>query len=1171
MFYNGVQGTQIGGIGTGEGNIISGNTSSGVIIDGNGLSSTTNNIIQANIIGLNAAGTATLGNGDSGIRIFNALGANMIGGTTAAARNVISGNDDGIYVQQADGITIQGNYIGTDVTGLIDLGNNDRGIQLESGANNTIIGGTTASARNVISGNNNDGIIISDGGNPGIGTTGTVIQGNYIGVGSDGTTAVGNGTHGVRVTTESGNLIGGTAVGAGNVIAHNGGDGVHLQNSTADDNPILGNSIYANNGEGIDLGGNGVTANDSNDGDSGANGLQNFPVLSQADLSGANLTLSGTLDTDGPNTQYRIEFFGNTSGTQDATHGEGRFYLGSTTVTSNGSGDAAFSGVVLSGVTLAAGDFVTATATKIDDPGQVGVDDQLAYGPTSEFAANVSIQPGNSDPIVTFGGGNVVYVENDPAIFIDAIATVTDPDLSDFDGGVLTISITSNASGDDRIRINNEGMGAGQIGMTTGPNEVYYGGALIGSWSGNGVPLSITFNATADATAVEAVLQNIMFENVSDQPSTLTRTVQFQLTDGDGGTSTAITKDIDITATNDAPTFATANSTPTFNENGGAVSLFSGTSVDAIETGDLIDTVVLTVDAIANGNNEMLVIDGQNIELTHLNNETTTTGGYDVSVAVAGNTATVTITKIGGFTAAAAEALVDGLAYNNTSDDPQGAVRLITLTSIKDDGGTANGGSDTSGIGIASLVTITPANDAPTITDGFAEGLPGTDEDSVSAGTSVTSIVNNAGWNDPDAGALRGMAITSITGSGSWQYSTDAVTWTSFGSVSATSALLLDASTQVRFVGDGINGEVASFNFRAWDMTTDAASTNAAPSYADPGAGGGTAAYSTESATANITVTSVNDEQMLSTNAGATVFEGSTGNVITTAMLEATDVDNPPGQLTYTLSSIPTNGLLRRSGVNLLVSSTFTQADIDAGIITYLHDDSETTSDSFSFTVDDGAGITSSGTFNISVTPVNDNSTTAISDTDATTNVTLENASIGTTLGVTAFADDADAGDNVTYSLDDNDGGRFTIDANTGVVTVAGTIDRETDGASRSITVRATSTDTTFTTRMFSININDVDEFDVGAVTDSDLTANAVDENAANGTVVGVTALAADADATNNAITYTLDDNAGGRFTIDGSTGVVTVADGTLLDREAAASHDITVRATRATAVSTPR
>ena len=94
------------------------------------------------------------------------------------------------------------------------------------------------------------------------------------------------------------------------------------------------------------------------------------------------------------------------------------------------------------------------------------------------------------------------------------------------------------------------------------------------------------------------------------------------------------------------------------------------------------------------------------------------------------------------------------------------------------------------------------------------------------------------------------------------------------------------------------------------------------------------------------------------------------------------------------------------------------------------------------------------------------------------------------------------------------------------------------------------------------IAINDVDEFDVGMVIDSNGTANAVDENAANGTAVGITALASDADATNNTITYTLDDDAGGRFAIDSSTGVVTVADGTLLDREAAASHIITVRAT---------
>ena len=104
---------------------------------------------------------------------------------------------------------------------------------------------------------------------------------------------------------------------------------------------------------------------------------------------------------------------------------------------------------------------------------------------------------------------------------------------------------------------------------------------------------------------------------------------------------------------------------------------------------------------------------------------------------------------------------------------------------------------------------------------------------------------------------------------------------------------------------------------------------------------------------------------------------------------------------------------------------------------------------------------------------------------------------IGTMVGIDVSASDADATTNtITYSLHDNDGGRFAIDSSTGVVTVAGAIDREADGASRNITVRATSADGSFTDQVFAININDVDEFDVGAVTDSDGTANAVDENA---------------------------------------------------------------------------
>ena len=234
---------------------------------------------------------------------------------------------------------------------------------------------------------------------------------------------------------------------------------------------------------------------------------------------------------------------------------------------------------------------------------------------------------------------------------------------------------------------------------------------------------------------------------------------------------------------------------------------------------------------------------------------------------------------------------------------------------------------------------------------------------------------------------------------------------------------------------------------------------------------------------------------------------------------------------------------------------------IDAGLVRYQHDGSESIADSFGFTVDDGLGATTASTFNVNVNPVNDNSITPVVDTDVSVNSVSENAGVGTAVGVVADASVADSGDSVSYLLDNNDGGRFTIDAGTGQVTVAGSIDREVDGSTRTITVRATSTDGSTVTSDFVINIVDVDEFDVTTITDVDPAAEAVDENAANGTSVGYTALASDLDATNNTITYSLQDNAGGRFAIDSVTGEVTVADGSLLDREVSASHDVTVRA----------
>ena len=143
---------------------------------------------------------------------------------------------------------------------------------------------------------------------------------------------------------------------------------------------ILTQNSIANNGLlGIDLGANGVTANDAGDGDTGANNLQNFPVLTSAQVvSSTQVAIVGTLNSTA-NSQFRIEFF--SSAAQDRTgHGEGQTYLGFVNVTTDGSGNASFNTTLTA--TVSAGSFVSATATRSNATFTTFTD-------TSEFAQNV--------------------------------------------------------------------------------------------------------------------------------------------------------------------------------------------------------------------------------------------------------------------------------------------------------------------------------------------------------------------------------------------------------------------------------------------------------------------------------------------------------------------------------------------------------------------------------------------------------------------------------------------------------------------------------------------------------------------------------------------------------------------------------------------------------------
>ena len=209
-------------------------------------------LIQGNLIGTDVAGTGGLANNGAGVVLTRAVNA-TIGGPTAAARNVISNNGGtGIEIggEPSSGLVVSGNYIGVDVTGAAPLGNFNRGINIDSPA--VIIGGTSAGARNVISGNGSIGIVLGNGPSG----SSAVVQGNYIGTDATGTVAMGNGDRGIHVGGGN-HTIGGIGPGEANIVAYtrsfagNTGDGVYLPFSQG--NVIRGNSIYGNAGLGIDV------------------------------------------------------------------------------------------------------------------------------------------------------------------------------------------------------------------------------------------------------------------------------------------------------------------------------------------------------------------------------------------------------------------------------------------------------------------------------------------------------------------------------------------------------------------------------------------------------------------------------------------------------------------------------------------------------------------------------------------------------------------------------------------------------------------------------------------------------------------------------------------------------------------------------------------------------
>jgi len=416
--------TIVGGALVGSGNVVSGNQI-GLKIASPGAAGT---FIGGNLIGLNATGTAAIPNLAFGISIFSAANTSIGSGSTGS-RNVISGNGaSGVSLGHADSTHILGNFIGTDLAGTVAIPNNVAisddsssalvigsaapgagnlisgnfgGVLLSSSRNASIRGNTigTNVSENAVLANTGPGLALISTIGTAIGGVGagdgnlvsasgigieisqgasTLILGNWIGTDRTSTLSFGNQDRGI-LAEGAANIGDGTAGGA-NTIAFNGYRGVAVVSTNGVS--VRRNRIFANDsnpfigipGMGIDLENDGPTPNDPGDTDSGANGLQNFPVIRSTTEDSSNTTIVGSFNSM-PSTAYTLEFYSNPV-CSPSSYGEGKTFVGSTMLTTDSSGNASFN------VTFSTADpsetVITATAT---DPN----------GNTSEFSACATV------------------------------------------------------------------------------------------------------------------------------------------------------------------------------------------------------------------------------------------------------------------------------------------------------------------------------------------------------------------------------------------------------------------------------------------------------------------------------------------------------------------------------------------------------------------------------------------------------------------------------------------------------------------------------------------------------------------------------------------------------------------------------------------------------------
>ncbi|RXF06972.1 Ig-like domain-containing protein [Pseudoalteromonas sp. PS5] len=690
--------------------------------------------------------------------------------------------------------------------------------------------------------------------------------------------------------------------------------------------------------------------------------------------------------------------------------------------------------------------------------------DTLTINPSADLSAGLRYAIRMDAGFLTDNGGNAFagFSNNTGFAFTVApnVELSVDNTTVNEKGGIATLTLSLKDSAGNAV---------------TATNAVTVSINVTGTATGSGTDYSLSDNisssvAIAAGSASKTFKVTAVDDSVVDDNETVIIDIAAITTNNavESGTQT-VTITLDE---NDAPVFADLDGTPTFTENGSAVILDANVSVSDTELDALSSnsgnydgaSLIITRSGAANASDVFAntgalsaLVQGQNIEYSNVAVGTVTTNSAGTLKLTFNSSATTSIVA----------GVLQSITYSNSSEAPDTSVTLVWAF---------NDGIATSAGTNQTVVSITEVNDAPTLDDIKTPVFTSIIEDVSDAnnvGVDIATLVVDNSIGDVDGSAVEAIAVTTVDNTnGKWQYTTDnGSSWDDFSVTSdqivdlTAVARLLDGSLsganthKVRFVPNANYNGTSRMTFVAWDKSAGTASGTF-----DATSKGGTSAFSNTSDTATITITSVNDAPKQLRNSGLSISEGSKGFILKDRFM-AEDVDDDSESLTYTVTTLPSHGDLYIDAnkdknpidsEKLSLNTTFTQKNVNDKMLIYVHDGSETTSDSFVFSLADGgednAAPVTGQTFNFTVYPVND----AVSVTTPPANVSVtEDASSSLDLSAITIIDPDSASVTLTIKVDK---GSFDTPADGSAVGVTATL--SSDGKTITLTGAPSAIDT---------------------------------------------------------------------------------------------------------------